>query len=67
MHAIPRTRDAHGFVRPEARMLDSLRTALFDDIPLPLAPVLPAEQLALGFDDADAEPLEDDEDAGAQP
>lgn len=67
LHAIPRTRDAHGFVRPEARMLDSLRTALFSDIPLPAAPVVPAEQLALGFADADAEPLEDDEDAGAVP
>ena len=61
LHAIPRTRDAHGFVRPEARMLDSLRTALFDDLPLPTAPSTPAEQLQMGFE----EKTEDE--AGAQP
>ncbi len=34
--AIPRVRDKGEFVRPEARILDSLRTALFDNIPLPV-------------------------------
>lgn len=34
--AIPRVRDKGQFIRPEARILDSLRTALFDNIPLPV-------------------------------
>ena len=36
LRAIPRTKEKGEFVRPEARILDSLRTALFDHIP-PLA------------------------------
>ena len=43
--AIPRVKDKGQFVRPEARILDSLRTALFDHVPTPvdaIAPVTPA-------------------------
>jgi putative DNA methylase len=37
LHAVPRTRDGDGrFTRPEARVLDSLRIALFDDIEAPV-------------------------------
>ncbi len=46
--AIPRTRDREGFIRPEARILDSLRAALFEEVPLP-ADGLPADQ-QLGLD-----------------
>jgi len=35
LHAIPRTKVEDEFIRSEARILDSLRTALFDHIPLP--------------------------------
>lgn len=39
LHAVPRTRDADGrFARPEARVLDSLRIAIFDDIEAPVEP-----------------------------
>jgi len=40
LRAIPRTKEKGEFVRPEARILDSLRTALFDHIP-PLAEAVP--------------------------
>jgi putative DNA methylase len=37
LHAVPRTRDGEGrFTRPEARILDSLRIALFDDVEAPV-------------------------------
>lgn len=39
--AIPRVKDKGQFVRPEARILDSLRTALFDKIPLPVDATVP--------------------------
>jgi putative DNA methylase len=42
--AIPRVKDKGQFVRPEARILDSLRTALFDHVPAPVdvtAPIAP--------------------------
>jgi putative DNA methylase len=42
LHAIPRVKDKGTFARPEARILDSLRAALFDHIAAPVdeAPVL---------------------------
>ncbi|GAA3014876.1 hypothetical protein JCM13580A_36280 [Streptomyces drozdowiczii] len=53
LHAIPRVKDKGAFARPEARILDSLRAALFDHIE-PLAdevePVVPHEQQTFGFD-----------------
>lgn len=36
LHAVPRVKDKGVFARPEARILDSLRAALFDHIPLPV-------------------------------
>ncbi len=43
MHAVPRRKQKGVFVRPEARVLDSLRTSFFDDIVLPPDPdALPA-------------------------
>jgi len=47
--AIPRTRDQEGFVRPEARILDSLRSALFEDVALPVENQVPM-QLGFSFD-----------------
>ncbi len=38
LHAVPRRRQKGAFVRPEARVLDSLRASFFDDIPLPPDP-----------------------------
>lgn len=38
MHAVPRRKQKGMFVRPEARILDSLRTAFFDDLALPPDP-----------------------------
>ncbi|WP_238419356.1 DUF1156 domain-containing protein [Streptomyces taklimakanensis] len=35
LHAIPRVKDKGDFARPEARILDSLRTALFDHVEAP--------------------------------
>jgi hypothetical protein len=35
INAVPRVKDKGSFVRPEARILDSLRSALFDQIPAP--------------------------------
>lgn len=77
MHAIPRVKDKGEFVRPEARILDSLRTALFDHVAAPAdpAPVTANAGLfeidgELGFklpgelgydDDADEEADEDEE------
>ncbi|OXZ00335.1 hypothetical protein BEH93_31130 [Streptomyces sp. 2R] len=53
LHAIPRVKNKGIFARPEARILDSLRAALFDHID-PLAdevePVVQHEQQAFGFD-----------------
>ena len=36
LRAVPRIRDKGEFVRPEARILDSMRTALFDQVPAPV-------------------------------
>ncbi len=38
IHAVPRRKQKGLFVRPEARVLDSLRTSFFDDIVLPPDP-----------------------------
>lgn len=35
LNAVPRVKDKGSFARPEARILDSLRNALFDQIPAP--------------------------------
>jgi hypothetical protein len=44
LHAVPRRKQKGAFVRPEARVLDSLRTSFFDDIVLPPDPdVVPAQ------------------------
>lgn len=44
LYAVPRRKQKGAFVRPEARVLDSLRTAFFDELPLPPDPdaVVPA-------------------------
>ncbi len=41
IHAVPRRKQKGVFVRPEARVLDSLRTSFFDDIVLPPDPDAP--------------------------
>lgn len=38
LHAVPRQKQKGAFVRPEARVLDSLRASFFEDIPLPPDP-----------------------------
>ena len=38
LHAVPRTKDKGGFVRPEAATLESLRATMFDEIELPADP-----------------------------
>ena len=38
IHAVPRRKNKGVFVRPEARVLDSLRTSFFDDLDLPPDP-----------------------------
>ncbi|MFJ9923689.1 DUF1156 domain-containing protein [Streptomyces rubiginosohelvolus] len=53
LHAIPRVKVKGAFVRPEARILDSLRASLFDHIESPndeVEPVVQHEQQTLGFD-----------------
>ncbi|MCX4763921.1 DUF1156 domain-containing protein [Streptomyces sp. NBC_01275] len=53
LHAIPRVKDKGAFARPEARILDSLRAALFDRIEPPadeVEPVAQHEQQTFGFD-----------------
>jgi hypothetical protein len=51
VHAIPRTRDKDGeFTRPEARVLESLRSTLFDWIEPPVEAVQ-TEALTFAFDD----------------
>jgi putative DNA methylase len=56
--AIPRTRDRKGFIRPEARILDSLRTALFEEVPLPTDGRVAAEPLGFDLDAARATELD---------
>ena len=56
--AIPRARDREGFVRPEARIVDSLRAALFEDVPLPADGRAAAEQLGLDMEAAKAPELD---------
>jgi adenine-specific DNA methylase len=51
LNAVPRVQKNGEFVRPEAKTLDSLRAALFEDIPVPAAADGPAQQL--GLDDED--------------
>jgi hypothetical protein len=48
--AIPRTKDKGVFARPEARVLEGMRAALFEDTPAP--PDEPAEALTLALDGA---------------
>ncbi len=44
LNAVPRVKDKDDFARPEARILDSLRGALFDQIPAPAGEtVVPAQ------------------------
>jgi putative DNA methylase len=50
LHAIPRVRTKDGFARPEARILDSLRAALFEDIALPIEEVDIPANMQLGFE-----------------
>ncbi|MDH6580305.1 DUF1156 domain-containing protein [Kitasatospora sp. MAP5-34] len=53
LHAIPRVKDKGAFARPEARVLDSLRAALFDHIEPPadeVEPIVQHEQQTFGFD-----------------
>ncbi|MER6849213.1 DUF1156 domain-containing protein [Streptomyces flaveolus] len=54
LYAIPRVKDKGAFARPEARVLDSLRAALFDHIEPPADEVEPVvvqhEQQTFGFD-----------------
>lgn len=48
LHAVPRNRDKGEFVRPEARILDSLRAALYDEqIPAPEELEIPVAQASL--------------------
>jgi adenine-specific DNA methylase len=51
LNAVPRVQKGGEFVRPEAKTLDSLRSALFEDIPVPAPIGGAAEQL--GIDDED--------------
>jgi hypothetical protein len=36
LHAVPRAHAKGGFARPEARILEGLRTTLFEEIPAPI-------------------------------
>jgi hypothetical protein len=47
MHVIPRAKDKGQFVRPEARILDSLRTALFDHVSAPVDLAAPTAAVGL--------------------
>jgi putative DNA methylase len=48
LHAVPRGKDKGEFVRPEARILDSIRTSLYDDRIAPIAEAdLPVAQTSL--------------------
>jgi len=47
MYVIPRAKDKGQFVRPEARILDSLRTALFDHVPAPVDLAAPTAAVGL--------------------
>lgn len=51
LNAVPRVQKGGEFVRPEAKTLDSLRSALFEDVPVPATIGGPPEQL--GIDDHD--------------
>jgi hypothetical protein len=67
INAIPRTRVKNTFVRPEADVLDRLRLAFYADeltVPPEEEPPLPqAEQLGFGFEEAeeDLDEMEEDE------
>jgi putative DNA methylase len=52
LKAVPRVKDKGVFARPEARILDSLRAALFDHIPAPMVetPVASGEGTLFEFD-----------------
>ena len=47
LYAVPRVKDKGEFARPEARMLDSLRATLFEQIPAPAEAEVPPAQEAL--------------------
>jgi hypothetical protein len=47
LNAVPRVKEKGAFARPEARILDSMRAALFDQIPAPIEDVGPQALTAL--------------------
>lgn len=51
LNAVPRVQKNGEFVRPEAKTLDSLRAALFEDIPVPAAVGAGPQQLGLDEDE----------------
>lgn len=51
LNAVPRVQKKGEFVRPEAKTLDSLRSAMFENIPVPVATGGQVQQL--GMDDED--------------
>jgi hypothetical protein len=57
LRAVPRAKDKGEFARPEARILDSLRAALFEHLPAPVDDNVhePAAQLTFDDDDGDDE------------
>lgn len=56
LRAVPRVKDKGQFVRPEARILDSVRTALFETIPAPIDVAPPAYvQPELATEDSNSE------------
>jgi hypothetical protein len=64
LRAVPRVRDRSGFVRPEARILDSLRTTLFEQIPIPIEPEVAVAITQLRFGEASedsSDAVEEDE------
>jgi hypothetical protein len=44
LYAVPRVKEKGEFVRPEARVLDSLRATLFEQIPAPVDPTVASTQ-----------------------
>ncbi len=58
LNAVPRSKLKGDFVRPEARILDSLRTALFDDIAVPADDMVATGPTQLGFDEESDEDID---------
>lgn len=65
LNAIPRTRDRHGFVRPEATVLDGMRAAFYPDLVVPPEPEIDlgaASTLTLwGEAEPEGEPVDEEE------